>query len=120
MAAAIEQKHDENGIIWPMAIAPFQVIIVPVSARDEQQMGFAANLYQELMDAGVEVLLDDREERAGVKFKDADLIGVPIRVTIGAKSLKQGKVEIKKRWENENELVPDSVKEFDTYSNRKR
>lgn len=113
MAAAIEQKHDENGIIWPIAIAPFQVIIVPVSSHDEQQMGFASHLYQELTDAGVEVLLDDREERAGVKFKDADLIGIPIKVTIGAKSLKQGKVEIKKRWENENELVDQSnVKEL--------
>lgn len=108
MAAAIEQKHDENGIIWPMSIAPFQVIIVPVNARDEQQMNSAVDLYQKLQQAGVEVLLDDREERAGVKFKDADLIGIPLRITIGPKSLKQGKVEIKKRWETENELVDQS------------
>lgn len=105
MAAAVEQKHDENGIIWPMSIAPFQVIIVPVNARDEQQMKLAADLYEQLQAAGVEVLLDDREERAGVKFKDADLIGIPLRVTIGPKSLKQGKVEIKKRREAESELV---------------
>ncbi|MGE5544404.1 MAG: proline--tRNA ligase [Bacillota bacterium] len=105
MAAAVEQKHDENGIIWPMSIAPFQVIIVPVNVRDEQQMNAAADLYQELQKTGVEVLLDDREERAGVKFKDADLIGIPLRITIGPKSLKQGKVEIKKRWEAESELV---------------
>lgn len=108
MAAAIEQKHDENGIIWPMSIAPFQVIIVPVNARDEQQMNSAVDLYQKLQQAGVEVLLDDREERAGVKFKDADLIGIPLRITIGPRSLKQGKVEIKKRWETESELVDQS------------
>ncbi len=113
MAAAIEQKHDENGIIWPMSIAPFQVIIVPVNRRDEEQMGFAEHLYEELQDAGVEVLLDDREERAGVKFKDADLIGIPLRVTIGPKSLKQGKVEIKKRWEAESEMIDQtSIKEL--------
>ncbi len=105
MAAAVEQKHDENGIIWPMAIAPFQVIIVPVNVRDEQQVDYAEKLYQELKEAGVEVLYDDREERAGVKFKDADLIGIPLRITIGPKSLKQNKVEIKKRWEAESELV---------------
>lgn len=105
MAAAIEQKYDENGIIWPMSIAPFQVIIVPVNARDEQQTGYAEDLYQKLQAAGVEVLLDNREERAGVKFKDADLIGIPLRVTLGPKSLKQGKVELKKRWEAESEMV---------------
>ena len=105
MAAAVEQKHDENGIIWPMAIAPFQVIIVPVNVRDEQQVDYAEKLYQELKEAGVDVLYDDREERAGVKFKDADLIGIPLRITIGPKSLKQNKVEIKKRWEAESELV---------------
>jgi prolyl-tRNA synthetase len=113
MAAAIEQKHDENGIIWPMSIAPFQVIIVPVNRRDEEQMAYAERLYQELQTAGVEVLLDDREERAGVKFKDADLIGIPLRITIGPKSLKQGKVEIKKRWEAESEMVDQtSIKEL--------
>jgi len=105
MAAAIEQKHDDDGIIWPMAIAPYQVIIVPVNVGDEQQVECAERLYRELQEAGVEVLYDDREERAGVKFKDADLIGIPLRITIGPKSLKQNKVEIKKRWEAESELV---------------
>ncbi len=110
MAAALEQNHDEYGIIWPMAIAPFQVIIIPVNIRDDRQNKLAEYLYQSLLASGVEVLLDNREERAGVKFKDADLIGIPLRITIGPKSLKIGKVEIKKRWETENEMVDqDSI-----------
>lgn len=101
MAAAIEQNHDENGIIWPMPIAPFQVIVVPVNARKEDQMEAAQSLYDELQAQGLEVLLDDRDERAGVKFKDADLIGIPVRITVGPKSLQENQVEVKKRWENE-------------------
>ncbi|NLV16946.1 MAG: proline--tRNA ligase [Syntrophomonadaceae bacterium] len=105
MAAAIEQKHDQNGIVWPMAIAPFQVLIVPVNIKDEEQARHAFAIYESLIQNGVEVLLDDREERAGVKFKDADLIGIPLRLTIGSRALKEGKVELKKRWEAESELV---------------
>lgn len=85
LAAAVEQCNDEHGIVWPLAIAPYHVHIVPVNVRDEVQMRVAVNLYQRLLAAGVDVLLDDRDERPGVKFKDADLIGLPIRVTIGNK-----------------------------------
>ena len=97
VAAAIEQNHDDDGIIWPVPIAPFQVIITPVNANEETLAKAAEELYQSLSDKGVEVLLDDRDERAGVKFKDADLIGIPYRVTIGPKKLAEGKVEVKIR-----------------------
>lgn len=102
MAAAIEQNHDENGIVWPKAIAPFQVIIVPVSEKSERQMAVANELYAALAERGVEVLLDDRAERAGVKFKDADLIGIPLRITVGDKSLDQGLLEYKERKSGES------------------
>lgn len=102
MAAAIEQNHDENGIVWPKAIAPFQVIIVPVSEKSERQMDVANELYAALAERGVEVLLDDRAERAGVKFKDADLIGIPLRITVGDKSLDQGLLEYKERKSGES------------------
>lgn len=94
VAAVIEKNYDEDGIIWPISIAPYQVIIVPVSMKDPAQAEAAQNLYEKLQEAGVETVLDDRNERPGVKFKDADLIGFPIRVTIGPKSLEQGEMEI--------------------------
>ena len=97
IAASIEQNHDDNGIIWPMPIAPFHVIITPVNINDEKLSLAANQFYERLNENGVDVLLDDRDERAGVKFNDADLIGIPIRVTIGPKSLAEGKVEIKIR-----------------------
>ncbi len=105
MAAAVEQKNDDFGIVWPMAIAPYQVIIVPVNAKKEEQMEVANRLYAEFQAEGIEVILDDRDERAGVKFKDADLIGIPLRITIGPKSLQENQVEVKKRWEEEIILV---------------
>lgn len=105
MAAAVEQKNDELGIVWPMAIAPYQVIIVPVNAKKDEQMDAANRLYEELQARGIEVILDDRDERAGVKFKDADLIGIPLRITIGPKSLQENQAEVKKRWEEEKILV---------------
>ncbi len=95
-AAAIEQNHDEHGIIWPQPIAPFQVIIVALGGSEEVAAA-AENLYQELQEAGVETLLDDREERAGVKFNDSELIGIPLRVTIGSRSLENDKIEIQVR-----------------------
>ncbi|HEY9745693.1 MAG TPA: proline--tRNA ligase [Oculatellaceae cyanobacterium] len=95
-AAAIERFHDKAGIIWPMAIAPYQVIVVPVNTQDETQMSLAEKLYADLQAAGVEVVIDDRDERAGVKFKDADLIGFPIRVTAGKKAA-EGLLEVKMR-----------------------
>ncbi|MGI5921730.1 MAG: proline--tRNA ligase [Syntrophomonadaceae bacterium] len=105
MAAAVEQNNDQHGIIWPIPIAPYQVIIVPVNAKNRDQMQAAHNIYDQLQEKGIEVIMDDRDERAGVKFKDADLIGIPVRITIGPKSLQENKVEVKKRWEKESELV---------------
>jgi prolyl-tRNA synthetase len=101
MAAAVEQNHDDNGIIWPVALAPYEVIIVPVKWNDEASRGAAEALYAELGAEGVEVVLDDRDERAGVKFADADLIGYPFRVTIGPRGLAAGNVELKRRGEAE-------------------
>jgi len=98
--AVIEQCHDENGIIWPLAIAPYAVHIVPVSTRDDVQVKAAESLYHRLVAAGISVLLDDRDERPGVKFKDADLLGMPMRVTIGNK-IAEGNVEFKVRKTNE-------------------
>ncbi len=96
-AAAVEQHHDGNGIIWPLAIAPAHVHVVPVNWSDESLRATAESLTEQLEQAGIEVLLDDRDERPGVKFKDADLIGVPLRLTIGPKSLARGCVEFKHR-----------------------
>jgi len=97
VAASIEQNYDDNGIIWPPSIAPFQVIITPVSMNNEALLEAAEKLYQDFSDEGIEVILDDRDERAGVKFNDADLIGIPLRVTIGPKRLAEGNVEVKIR-----------------------
>ncbi|MEW9095704.1 MAG: proline--tRNA ligase [Clostridiaceae bacterium] len=104
MATVIEQNHDENGIIWPLAIAPYQVIVVPAVMKDEEQVKIAEEIHDKLHEMGLEVLLDDRDERAGVKFKDADLIGIPMRVTVG-KKIKEGNVEFKLRSSSENEVV---------------
>jgi prolyl-tRNA synthetase len=106
MAAAIEQNHDDNGIDWPLPIAPFHVEIVSLQPRDAEVAAAADRLYDELTAAGVEVLYDDRDERPGVKFKDADLIGIPLRLAVGKKSLAEGKVELKRRREPAPELVP--------------
>jgi prolyl-tRNA synthetase len=106
MAASIEQHNDNDGIIWPMAIAPFQVTVVPVNTKDEAQVALAEGLYQELQQMGVEVLLDDRNERPGVKFKDADLIGFPLRVTVGNKSTQEKLFEVKVRATGEQLLLP--------------
>ena len=105
MAAAVEQNNDNNGIIWPMPIAPYHVIIIPVNTKKEEQMQAAEDIYEKLIKRGLEVILDDRDERAGVKFKDADLIGIPIKITIGPKSLQEKQVEVKKRWADDTELV---------------
>lgn len=97
VAASIEQNHDEDGIIWPVAIAPYEVVIVPANNKDEGVMNAARHLYDEMEDCRDEVILDDRDERAGIKFKDADLIGYPIRVTIGKKWKESGLVEVRLR-----------------------
>ncbi|MDR3112951.1 MAG: proline--tRNA ligase [Endomicrobium sp.] len=97
LAAAIEQSHDENGIIWPNDIAPFEAVIIPVNFSDAKTKETAQKIYDELSSKGLDVLIDDRDERAGIKFKDADLIGIPYRITIGEKNLADGNVEIKAR-----------------------
>ncbi len=105
MAAAIEQNCDEFGIVWPVTIAPYSVVIVPVNWRDAASKEACQVLYSNLQARGVETLLDDRDERPGVKFKDADLIGIPLRVTVGPKTLAQGAVEIKVRRDGRQELI---------------
>lgn len=102
--AAIEQSHDKDGIVWPMPIAPFQVAVIPVNNTVQEQMDVAQRLYDELRGVGYEVLMDDREQRAGVKLKDIDLIGIPIKIIIG-KALKEGKIELKLRKTGEVKLV---------------
>jgi prolyl-tRNA synthetase len=106
MAAAIEQNNDKDGIIWPVAIAPYELVIVPANNKDEEAMKAASDLYESILAETDEVVLDDRKERAGIKFKDADLIGYPVRVTIGKKWKESGNVEIKVRRTGEVFEVP--------------
>ncbi|HET9951297.1 MAG TPA: proline--tRNA ligase [Candidatus Eisenbacteria bacterium] len=106
VAAAIEQSHDSNGIVWPMPIAPYHVHVVPVNMKDSATREAAEGLYDALSRAGIEVLFDDRDERPGAKFKDADLLGVPLRVTIGEKGLADGIVELRDRKTSAVERVP--------------
>jgi prolyl-tRNA synthetase len=108
MASAIETGNDKDGIIWPISIAPFEVIITPVSEEDEIKQA-AEDIYKKLNGLGVEVLLDDRDARGGVKFKDADLLGIPVRITIGKKTLAEGKVELKIRSESETKKIDLAV-----------
>ncbi len=117
MAAAIEQNNDENGIIWPRAIAPFEVVVVAVNAKKEDQLAAAEEIYKECKAAGFDTLLDDRKERAGVKFKDCDLIGYPLRVVVGPKAVEENQIEIKVRKTGEvftvsREAYLDKVKEL--------
>ncbi len=105
IAGLIETSHDKDGIIWPVAIAPYEVLLVPVKVPDEPSMNVAQQLHDQLRAAGIDVLVDDRDCRAGVKFKDADLIGIPLRVVIGERGLKEGKLEIKWRWEKKAEMI---------------
>jgi prolyl-tRNA synthetase len=106
VAAAIEQNHDKDGIIFPAPIAPFEVIILPLQMHNTEVVEAAEKIYTELSDIKVDTLLDDRDERAGVKFNDADLLGIPIRITVGVKGIKDGQVEIKLRSETESFLTP--------------
>jgi prolyl-tRNA synthetase len=112
VAASIEQNNDDNGIIWPMAIAPYEVVVAPVNVKYKEGLDYAVELYEKLKAAGVDVILDDRDISAGVKFKDADLIGFPLRVVIGEKNFKDGKVELKMRREKNFELL-DKAQVFD-------
>ncbi len=105
LAAVVEQNHDENGIIWPLAIAPYHVTILPLQIKDPEVVAAAEKIYVELKAAGIEAILDDRDLRAGGKFKDADLIGIPLRITIGSRTLQEGQVEFKARHDSENTMV---------------
>ncbi|MGW8313399.1 MAG: proline--tRNA ligase [Desulfuromonadales bacterium] len=105
-AAAIEQNHDENGIIWPMPLAPFQVIITLLNPNDTDVLSAGETLYGQLLEAGIEVLLDDRDERPGSKFKDADLLGIPLRVNVGARGLKEQSFELQQRRTGERSMLP--------------
>ena len=104
LAAIIEQYHDDDGIIWPSIVAPYKVIVVPTKANDEEIMGVADKIYNELTAAGCEVLIDDRNERPGVKFKDADLLGIPLRITVGRRAA-EGIVEVKRRDSSETSEI---------------
>ena len=104
VAACIEQNFDSNGIIWPIPLAPFTVIVTPVNIKESDVMKASEDIYRELLACGVESIIDDRDERAGVKFKDADLIGIPLRIIVGSKNLAQGRVELKIRRSGENRL----------------
>jgi prolyl-tRNA synthetase len=101
-----EQNHDANGIIWPFPIAPFHVLLLPINYKDKALQEVCDRLFEELKKLGVEVLLDDRDERPGVKFKDADLIGIPLRITVGAKGLEKGSVELRWRRGGQSEDLP--------------
>jgi prolyl-tRNA synthetase len=107
VAAAIEQNHDERGIAWPQPLAPFQIAIAPIGYRKSAEVkALADRLHDELTAAGVEVLLDDRDERPGVMFADLELIGIPHRITIGDRGLKQGQVEYVSRRDGKPQMVP--------------
>jgi prolyl-tRNA synthetase len=109
-AAAVEQNHDRNGIMWPPSIAPFDAEIIPLSRDDDSISATAEKIYQDLEDAGFDVIVDDRDERPGVKFKDADLIGIPYQIIIGKKALKEGLVEMKNRSTSDvQKLAPAEV-----------
>lgn len=117
MAAAIEQNNDKDGMIWPVSIAPYEVLVVPVNTKDQASTEKAEEIYSALLKAGVEAVIDDRNERPGVKFKDADLIGYPLRIVVGSKTLAEGKVEVKVRRTGEVVMLPvedyiDAVKDL--------
>jgi len=117
MAAAIEQNHDENGIVFPIPISPFEVTILPLQMHETAVVETAKKIYRELIDYNIDVLLDDRDERAGVKFNDADLLGIPIRVTVGLRGVKDGQVEVRLRTESESIVV--SVKDATAFIRNK-
>ena len=109
VAATIEQSNDANGIIWPAALAPYQVAVVPINYEDERTKKVSDEIHDKLTQAGIEVILDDRNERAGIKFNDADLIGIPYRITLGEKNLKDNNVELKARKDGQKEVKLISI-----------
>ena len=106
VAAAIEQNHDKDGIVFPIPVAPFEVTLLPLQMHNEAVVEAASKIYGDLVNMGIDALLDDRDERAGVKFKDADLLGIPVRITLGSRGLKNGEVEVKLRTEPESFMIP--------------
>ena len=106
LASAVETRSDDNGIVWPITIAPFEVLLTCANQDEPRVAEAAEGVYGRLLDAGIEVLYDDRLLRGGVKFKDADLIGIPVRVTVGKKSVAEGQAEIKLRRESQSRNVP--------------
>ena len=105
LAAAVEQCHDENGIVWPVGIAPAHVCVIPLTVNDDLVHPAAEKIAQQLADLGLEVALDDRKERAGVKFADADLVGWPFQIVVGKRGLENGEVELKKRATGQKQVV---------------
>jgi prolyl-tRNA synthetase len=113
ISAIIEQNNDADGIIWPQEVAPFQILILPLDVTNQEVMQAANNLYQELKTKGLDVLVDDRDERAGVKFKDADLIGIPVTIIIGKKSIEEKKIELRLRKDKSTQFLPaDSLLQY--------
>ena len=106
MAAAVEQHHDADGIVWPLSLSPFEIALVSLNPADEAARSAADRLYDEMAGAGLDVFYDDRDERPGVKFKDADLLGFPIRVNVGGRALKEGNVEIVTRRDKTLRAAP--------------
>jgi prolyl-tRNA synthetase len=106
VAAVVETHNDDKGIVWPVSIAPFEVVVTAVSISDDATLEAATRLYDELRSIGIDVLLDDRDERPGVKFADAELIGIPYRITVGPRGLADGNVEVVRRSDGEAEAVP--------------
>ena len=105
MAASIETSHDKDGIIWPRSISPYEIAVLPLNMENDKLQKLSEELYDEMLKAGLDVILDDRPERAGIKFKDADLIGFPVQVIVGEKNLESGKVELKMRKDKKSELI---------------
>ena len=108
VSAIIEQNNDADGILWPKEVAPFQIILLPLDVTNPEIMEAANSLYRQLAENGIEVLFDDRNERAGVKFKDADLIGVPLSIVIGKKSIEEKSIELRVRKDKSSQLVPQA------------
>jgi len=106
MAAAVEQNHDDKGIIWPLPVAPYEVVLVMLNSDKEEVVEAASGLYDELVAAGIDVLFDDRPERPGVKFNDMDLIGFPVRIVIGKRGLESGEIELSLRRDGERRPTP--------------
>jgi prolyl-tRNA synthetase len=110
VATIIEQNHDPAGIVWPSEVSPYKLVVLPLDITDPKIMEFASGVYRDMKASGIEVLFDDRDERAGVKFKDADLIGVPLQVIVGKESVKKNTIELKVRKDNSKTVdTPEAV-----------